>query len=92
MILPWLPSGEVRTDGEPAIAAFMLSVFAERQRQIGANFLRGKLTVIAAINAKVLEVPVGFKWFVDPLFSGEVAFGGGKIEIFSQRIADGTIA
>mgnify|MGYP000385169207 FL=1 len=31
--------------------------------------------VAASINAKVIEVPVGFKWFVDPLFSGEVAFG-----------------
>ncbi|BDR55112.1 phosphoglucomutase, alpha-D-glucose phosphate-specific [Bombiscardovia apis] len=32
--------------------------------------------VAAAINAKLVEVPVGFKWFVDPLFKGEVAFGG----------------
>lgn len=32
--------------------------------------------VAASIGAKLVEVPVGFKWFVDPLFSGEVAFGG----------------
>ena len=32
--------------------------------------------VAAAIDAHVVEVPVGFKWFVDPLFTGEVAFGG----------------
>lgn len=32
--------------------------------------------VAASINAKLVEVPVGFKWFVDPLFTGEVAFGG----------------
>lgn len=32
--------------------------------------------VAASINAKLIEVPVGFKWFVDPLFTGEVAFGG----------------
>mgnify|MGYP002226784280 CR=1 FL=1 len=24
----------------------------------------------------MVEVPVGFKWFVDPLFTGEIAFGG----------------
>ena len=32
--------------------------------------------VAASINAKLVEVPVGFKWFVDPLFNGEVGFGG----------------
>ena len=32
--------------------------------------------VAASIDAKLVEVPVGFKWFVDPLFQGEVAFGG----------------
>lgn len=32
--------------------------------------------VAASIGAPVIEVPVGFKWFVDPLFTGEVAFGG----------------
>lgn len=32
--------------------------------------------VAASINARLVEVPVGFKWFVDPLFNGEVGFGG----------------
>ena len=32
--------------------------------------------VAASIGAPVVEVPVGFKWFVDPLFTGEIAFGG----------------
>ena len=32
--------------------------------------------VAESIHAKLVEVPVGFKWFVDPLFKGEVAFGG----------------
>lgn len=32
--------------------------------------------VAASINAKLVEVPVGFKWFVDPLFNGKVGFGG----------------
>ena len=32
--------------------------------------------VVASLNKKLFEVPVGFKWFVDGLVSGEVAFGG----------------
>ena len=32
--------------------------------------------VAQSIHAKLVEVPVGFKWFVQPLFTGEVGFGG----------------
>jgi phosphoglucomutase len=32
--------------------------------------------VAARIGRKLYEVPVGFKWFVDPLLKGTVAFGG----------------
>lgn len=32
--------------------------------------------VAASIGRKVVEVPVGFKWFVDGLFDGSLGFGG----------------
>lgn len=32
--------------------------------------------VATSIGATLVEVPVGFKWFVDPLFKGQIAFGG----------------
>ena len=32
--------------------------------------------VVADLNRKLVEVPVGFKWFVDGLLDGTVAFGG----------------
>lgn len=32
--------------------------------------------VVASLGRDLVEVPVGFKWFVDGLFSGECAFGG----------------
>lgn len=47
--------------------------------------------VAASINAKLVEVPVGFKWFVDPLFSGEVAFGGEESSGMSFLRKDGRI-
>ena len=40
--------------------------------------------VAASINAKLVEVPVGFKWFVDPLFNGEVGFGGEEKQKFAS--------
>ncbi len=32
--------------------------------------------VAAALDRPLVEVPVGFKWFVDPLTDGRIAFGG----------------
>ena len=47
--------------------------------------------VADSINAKLVEVPVGFKWFVDPLFSGEVAFGGEESSGMSFLRKDGHV-
>ncbi|TCD54627.1 alpha-D-glucose phosphate-specific phosphoglucomutase [Alloscardovia theropitheci] len=47
--------------------------------------------VVASINAKLVEVPVGFKWFVDPLFSGEVGFGGEESSGMSFLRRDGRV-
>ncbi|MFT8639296.1 phosphoglucomutase (alpha-D-glucose-1,6-bisphosphate-dependent) [Bifidobacterium sp.] len=47
--------------------------------------------VAASIGAKLVEVPVGFKWFVDPLFSGEVAFGGEESSGMSFLRRDGRV-
>lgn len=47
--------------------------------------------VAASIGAKLVEVPVGFKWFVDPLFTGEVAFGGEESSGMSFLRKDGRV-
>lgn len=47
--------------------------------------------VAASIGAKLVEVPVGFKWFVDPLFKGEVAFGGEESSGMSFLRMDGRV-
>ncbi|MFT8705060.1 phosphoglucomutase (alpha-D-glucose-1,6-bisphosphate-dependent) [Bifidobacterium aquikefiricola] len=47
--------------------------------------------VAESIGAKLVEVPVGFKWFVDPLFSGEVAFGGEESSGMSFLRKDGHV-
>lgn len=47
--------------------------------------------VAAAIGAKLIEVPVGFKWFVDPLFKGQVAFGGEESSGMSFLRKDGHV-
>ncbi|MEA1917389.1 MAG: phosphoglucomutase (alpha-D-glucose-1,6-bisphosphate-dependent) [Campylobacterota bacterium] len=46
--------------------------------------------VAASINKEIIEVPVGFKWFVDGLSSGTVGFGGEESAGASFLRDDGT--
>ncbi|KXF81431.1 phosphoglucomutase (alpha-D-glucose-1,6-bisphosphate-dependent) [Enterovibrio coralii] len=46
--------------------------------------------VVASLGRKLCEVPVGFKWFVDGLYSGELGFGGEESAGASFLRKDGT--
>ncbi len=46
--------------------------------------------VVADLGRKLLEVPVGFKWFVDGLFDGSLGFGGEESAGASFLRFDGT--
>ncbi|WP_027721360.1 phosphoglucomutase (alpha-D-glucose-1,6-bisphosphate-dependent) [Maridesulfovibrio zosterae] len=47
--------------------------------------------VAKSINRPLMEVPVGFKWFVDPLFAGTCGFGGEESAGASFLRKDGTV-
>ena len=47
--------------------------------------------VTAKLERKLYEVPVGFKWFVDGLFDGSLAFGGEESAGASFLRKDGTV-
>jgi len=47
--------------------------------------------VARALNRKLAEVPVGFKWFVDGLFDGSLGFGGEESAGASFLRMDGTV-
>jgi len=47
--------------------------------------------VATQLRRKLSEVPVGFKWFVDGLISGEIAFGGEESAGASFLRRDGTV-
>jgi len=47
--------------------------------------------VARAIDRRLVEVPVGFKWFVDGLFSGRLGFGGEESAGASFLRKDGTV-
>jgi phosphoglucomutase len=47
--------------------------------------------VAASLNKRLVEVPVGFKWFVDGLLDGSVAFGGEESAGASFVRRDGTV-
>ncbi|KAA0108854.1 phosphoglucomutase (alpha-D-glucose-1,6-bisphosphate-dependent) [Mycolicibacterium sp. P1-5] len=47
--------------------------------------------VVAGLGRKLLEVPVGFKWFVDGLISGTIGFGGEESAGASFLRRDGSV-
>ena len=47
--------------------------------------------VVASHGRRLVEVPVGFKWFVDGLMSGEIGFGGEESAGASFLRFDGTV-
>jgi len=47
--------------------------------------------VAASLGRRLVEVPVGFKWFVDGLLSGELGFGGEESAGASFLRRDGTV-
>ena len=47
--------------------------------------------VAAALGRELLEVPVGFKWFVPGLLDGSVAFGGEESAGASFLQRDGSV-
>jgi phosphoglucomutase len=47
--------------------------------------------VVAGVGRKLLEVPVGFKWFVDGLIGGTIGFGGEESAGASFLRTDGTV-
>jgi phosphoglucomutase len=47
--------------------------------------------VVAGMGRKLLEVPVGFKWFVEPLLGGTIGFGGEESAGASCLRRDGSV-
>jgi phosphoglucomutase len=47
--------------------------------------------VVAGLGRKLVEVPVGFKWFVDGLISGAIGFGGEESAGASLLRRDGSV-
>ncbi|CAM5736940.1 phosphoglucomutase (alpha-D-glucose-1,6-bisphosphate-dependent) [Mycolicibacterium aubagnense] len=47
--------------------------------------------VVAGLGRRLVEVPVGFKWFVDGLISGTIGFGGEESAGASFLRTDGTV-
>jgi phosphoglucomutase len=47
--------------------------------------------VVAGLDRKLIEVPVGFKWFVEPLTGGTIGFGGEESAGASFLRRDGSV-
>jgi phosphoglucomutase len=63
-----------------------------REAAIGKTLVSSSLQdrIAAALGRRLFEVPVGFKWFVDGLLDGSVAFGGEESAGMSFLRRDGS--
>jgi phosphoglucomutase len=73
-------------------------LFANRDRwprtaAVGKTLVSSSMIdrVAASLGAQLLEVPVGFKWFVDGLVTGSLGFGGEESAGASFLRRDGTV-
>jgi phosphoglucomutase len=81
------------------VLAAMISYLFGGGRPWGADVAVGKTLVsssiidrvTASLGRRLLEVPVGFKWFVDGLVDGSVGFGGEESAGASVLRRDGTV-
>ncbi len=80
------------------VLSAMISYVFGGHRAWGADVAVGKTLVsssmidrvVASLGRRLLEVPVGFKWFVDGLVDGSVGFGGEESAGASFLRRDGT--
>jgi len=65
----------------------------ERNISIGKTLVSSSMIdkIVTGLGRKIYEVPVGFKWFVEGLLNGEVAFGGEESAGASFLRRDGTV-
>mgnify|MGYP002628975779 FL=1 len=76
-----------------------INYLAQNRPQWSENLGIGKTLVSSSmidrvansLNKKVIEVPVGFKWFVDGLMEGKIFFGGEESAGASFLRKDGTV-
>ncbi|HGM5492340.1 TPA: phosphoglucomutase (alpha-D-glucose-1,6-bisphosphate-dependent) [Serratia fonticola] len=89
------PAGLMNPNHYLAVA---INYLFQHRPQWGANVAVGKTLVssamidrvVADLGRKLVEVPVGFKWFVDGLFDGSFGFGGEESAGASFLRFDGT--
>ncbi len=89
------PAGLMNPNHYPAVA---INYLFQHRPQWGKDVAVGKTLVSSAmidrvvndLGRKLVEVPVGFKWFVDGLFDGSFGFGGEESAGASFLRFDGT--
>ncbi len=90
------PSGLMNPNHYLAVAIGFLLGHRERwspEAGIGKTVVSSSMIdrVVAKLGRKLVEVPVGFKWFVDGLFSGSCCFGGEESAGASFLRMDGSV-